>query len=102
MGSRIRGFGVQVMPSGLKSFVIRYRTPESRPRRVAIGRFGLMTVEEARILAHEKLVAANPPGKICRRLPLMWRKDYVLAACCLPRDITDAIQSPTVKRTNAS
>lgn len=55
----LRGFGVQVMPSGLKSFVIQYRTPEGRPRRVVIGRYGLMTVEEARILAHEKLVAVS-------------------------------------------
>jgi site-specific recombinase XerD len=55
----LRGFGVQVMPSGLKSFVIQYRTPEGRPRRLVIGRYGLMTVEEARSLAHEKLVAAS-------------------------------------------
>lgn len=55
----LRGFGVQVMPSGLKSFVIQYRTPEGRPRRVVIGRYGLMTVEEARALAHEKLVAVS-------------------------------------------
>ena len=44
----LRGFGVQVMPSGLKSFVIQYRNPEGRPRRVVIGRYGQMTVEEAR------------------------------------------------------
>jgi integrase len=55
----LRGFGVQVMPSGLKSFVIQFRTPEGRPRRSVIGRFGLMTVEEARDLAHEKLVAVS-------------------------------------------
>jgi integrase len=47
------------MPSGLKSFVIQYRNPEGRPRWVVIGRYGLMTVEEARILAHEKLVAVS-------------------------------------------
>ena len=47
------------MPSGLKSFVIQHRTPEGRPRRVVIGRYGLMTVEEARTLAHEKLVAVS-------------------------------------------
>ena len=55
----LRGFGVQVMPSGLKSFVVQYRTPEGRPRRVVFGRYGLMTVEEARKLAHEKLVAVS-------------------------------------------
>ena len=55
----LRGFGVQVMPSGLKSFVIQYRTPEGRHRRVVIGRYGLMTVEEARTLAHEQLVAVS-------------------------------------------
>jgi integrase len=55
----LRGFGVQVMPSGLKSFVIQYRTSDGRPRRAVIGRYGLMTVEEARILAHEKLVAVS-------------------------------------------
>lgn len=55
----LRGFGVQVMPSGLKSFVIQYRSPEGRNRRAVIGRYGLMTVEEARRLAHEKLVAVS-------------------------------------------
>jgi integrase len=55
----LRGFGVQVMPSGLKSFVIQYRTPEGRNRRAVIGRYGLMTVEKARVLAHEKLVAVS-------------------------------------------
>src|SRR6516164_1880656 len=55
----LRGFGVQVMPSGLKSFVIQYRTPDGRPRRVVIGRFGRMTVEGARGLAYEKLVAVS-------------------------------------------
>jgi len=55
----LRGFGVQVMPSGLKSFVIQYRTLEGRNRRAVIGRYGLMTVEDARKLAHEKLVAVS-------------------------------------------
>jgi site-specific recombinase XerD len=55
----LRGFGVQVMPSGLKSFVIQYRLSVGRHRRAVIGRYGLMTVEEARKLAHEKLVLAS-------------------------------------------
>lgn len=55
----LRGFGVQIMPSGLKSFVIQYRNNEGRTRRTVIGRYGLMTVEQARQIAHEKLVAVS-------------------------------------------
>jgi hypothetical protein len=47
------------MPSGLKSFVVQYRTPEGKTRRLVIGRYGLMTVEDARVVAHEKLVAVS-------------------------------------------
>jgi integrase len=55
----LRGFGVQVMPSGLKSFVVQYRLSAGRHRRMVIGRYGLMTVEVARKLAREKLVLAS-------------------------------------------
>ena len=55
----LRGFGVQIMPSGLKSFVVQYRLSAGRHRRMVIGRYGLMTVEVARKLAHEKLVLAS-------------------------------------------
>ena len=55
----LRGFGVQVMPTGLKSFVVQYRTPTGRNKRTVIGRYGLMTVEEARKIALEKLVVVS-------------------------------------------
>lgn len=51
----IRGFGVRVVPSGLKTFVVQYRNAEGKSRRIKIGRFGIMTVEEARELAKVKL-----------------------------------------------
>jgi integrase len=46
--SELRGFGVSVGYQGTKSFVVQYRNPSGQSRRKVIGRFGLMTVEEAR------------------------------------------------------
>jgi integrase len=53
--SEIRGFGVRIIPSGLKTFIIQYRTSEEKSRRIKIGRFPLMTVEQARQSAKIKL-----------------------------------------------
>ena len=55
----MRGFGVRVIPSGLKSFVLQYRTSTGRSRRIGLGRFGVLTVEQARKEAREKLVAVS-------------------------------------------
>lgn len=53
--SELRGFGVRILPSGLKSFVLQYRNMEGRSRRIALGRFGVLTVEQARAQARIKL-----------------------------------------------
>jgi len=53
--SELRGFGVRVIPSGLKTFILQYRNAEDRSRRIALGRFGVMTVEQARVAAKVKL-----------------------------------------------
>lgn len=36
--SEVRGFGVRVKPSGMKTFIIQYRNAERRTRRFVIGR----------------------------------------------------------------
>lgn len=53
--SELRGFGVRVVPSGLKTFILQYRNAQGRSRRMKLGRFGIMTVEEARDQAKVKL-----------------------------------------------
>jgi site-specific recombinase XerD len=55
--SELRGFGVRVKPSGVKTFLIQYRNGEGRTRRLVLGQFGALTPEAARDLARKKLTA---------------------------------------------
>jgi integrase len=48
----VKGFGLLVLPSGNKSYVYQYRTPEGRTRRATIGRHSAtLTAEQARAKA---------------------------------------------------
>jgi integrase len=51
----VRGFGVRVKPSGVKTYFIQYRNADSRTRRMVIGKHGILTTEEARDLARQRL-----------------------------------------------
>ncbi|WP_068080586.1 tyrosine-type recombinase/integrase [Polycladidibacter stylochi] len=53
------GFGIRIMPSGRKSFLIQYRDDSRRTRRKAIGRYGTITVDEAKREARELLAAVT-------------------------------------------
>ena len=60
--TKLAGFGLRVETSGTKTFVVRYRADgggRTAPRRfVTIGRFGVLTVDEARKQARVLLGAA--------------------------------------------
>ena len=58
----IPGFGLVVMPSGVKSYILRYRTAEARDRRLTLGRHGVLTPDQARAKARDTLVAVNDGG----------------------------------------
>jgi integrase len=65
------GFGLRVFPSGKKSFVLFYRNKESRKKHLfTLGRFGVMTLDQGRKAAIEKLSEINQgldPAEIKRR-----------------------------------
>lgn len=54
--SELKGYGLMVLPSGVKSFVLQYRNDSGRTRRMVLGRFGALTQEEARKLAKLRLL----------------------------------------------
>ena len=50
----VPGFGVRVYGSGRKLFALRYRTRSGHQRMMQLGRFGELTVQQARDLARKE------------------------------------------------
>lgn len=48
LDTTLKGFGVRAGSSGVKRFVVQYRSPDDRLRRYAFGRFPVLTIEAAR------------------------------------------------------
>ncbi|WP_416908043.1 MAG: tyrosine-type recombinase/integrase [Polymorphobacter sp.] len=64
--SDVNGFGVRVLPSGRRSYLVQYRSG-GRTRRIAIGQHGAVTVEGARKRAKELLgsvAAGQNPAEV--------------------------------------
>jgi hypothetical protein len=74
MDSVVPGFGVRVMGSGQRSFIVRARFPGSRnPTRRALGAYGELTLEKARNMARgwfELLSKGEDPAREEERLRL--------------------------------
>ncbi len=47
----LRGFGLRLYESGVKSFALRYSTRAGKMRLLTLGEFGPLTVAEARKMA---------------------------------------------------
>src|SRR3954470_1150607 len=63
--AELKGFGLRVAPTGVKSYIARYRVGGGRTgtlRQVTLGRHGVITPDEARAVARKTLGAVAQGG----------------------------------------
>jgi integrase len=77
--AKLRGFGLFVHQSGTKSFILKKRTVNNRQIKLTIGRFGELTIDQARKIAVERtteLIKGNDPSQSKRNAREIPRFDH--------------------------
>jgi integrase len=77
-----QGFYVRVSPKGLKTYVLRYITPEDKDQTYTLGRYGQITLDKARDLARLKM------GSVASGVDIQAQKKAVRVAAQLERAST--------------
>jgi integrase len=96
----VPGFGVRVTPAGARSFIFQFRSRAQQQGRITIGRYPVMTVEDARKVARQHRIEVESGGnpslarKELRTAPTM---NDLAALYCGDYAQSRALKSRTVK-----
>ena len=55
--SELKGFGLRIKPSGARQYLVQYRNASGASKRLGLGKHGVLTPEQARDMARERLAA---------------------------------------------
>ena len=72
--NELHGFGLRVRPAGRRSFILQYRTLEGRQRRRVLGKYPILTADQARKDAREWLERVEKGKRELLRLEKKGRK----------------------------
>lgn len=86
------GFLLKVTPGGRKMFMVAYTAANGQRRKPAIGRFGAITVEQARAIAQDWLAQGPPRRRPQRRAGRRAGRADGKELCALPRRLLDPSQ----------
>jgi Arm DNA-binding domain len=80
--NELRGFGMRVKPSGLRSYIVQYRNAHGRSKRMTIGGHARLTAEETRKHARQILAEVEKGGDSAKAvMPRRRRRQSPSCAC---------------------
>jgi len=96
--TELRGLGVRIMPSGVATYILKYRNRAGRQRKLAIGRVGTLTPDQARTAAELRLAEVAQGGDPSADRQQIRRSITVAELCDLyAADAEGRIKASTLK-----